>query len=296
MTAFATDEVAKRYGKRWALHGCSLEVPAGRVVALVGPNGACKTTLLHLAAGLLRPTMGTVTVLGGDPARDLALLPRVGLVAQDMPLYRGLTVLETLRLGRKLNPRWDHEMVTDRLLQLSIDVDQKVGTLSGGQRAQVALAVALGKRPELLLLDEPLASLDPLARREFMQTLMQTAAEGDLTIVLSSHLIADLERVCDHLVLVAAGHLQLSDDIDSLLAAHRVLVGPRPTGAIAGVAEVIDEVRAARQSSMIVRVDGPIHDPRWAIEDVALEDLVLAYLSQARDQRVRSLDVVGAAS
>ena len=298
--ALITEDLGKRYGKRWALASCSLDVPAGSVTALVGPNGAGKTTLLHLAAGLLRPSAGRVEVLGGDPARDLGLLPRIGLVAQDMPLYRGLTVRETLRLGHKLNPRWDGAMALERLRQLSIDLDQKVGTLSGGQRAQVALVVALGKRPELLLLDEPLAALDPLARREFMQTLMQSAADGGLTIVLSSHLIVDLERVCDHLVLVAAGRLQLADDIDALLASHKVLVGPRPTGAITGVADVVDEARGGRQASMVVRVDGPIHDPRWMVEDVALEELVLAYLSQAQEaasvRRPHALDVVGAVS
>jgi ABC-2 type transport system ATP-binding protein len=300
MSALRTDGLGKQYGRRWALQGSTFAVPAGSVVALVGPNGAGKTTLLHLAAGLLRPTAGAITVFGGDSARDLDLLPRIGLVAQDMPLYKGLTVRDTLRLGQKLNPRWDNDMAVDRLAQLGIDLGQKVGTLSGGQRAQVALAVALGKRPELLLLDEPLASLDPLARREFMQTLMLTAAEGDLTIVLSSHLIADLERVCDHLVLVAAGRTQLADGIDTLLATHRVLIGPRTTGPIPGVAEIVDESTSGRQTSMIVRVDGPIHDPRWTTEEVALEELVLAYLSQAQgaanDTRLHALDIVGAAS
>lgn len=228
------------------------------------------------------------------------MLPRIGLVAQDMPLYKGFTVRDTLRLGQHLNRVWVGAAVEERLRELRIDMDQKVGTLSGGQRAQVALAIALGKRPELLLLDEPLASLDPLARRELLQTLMRSAADGDLTIVLSSHLIVDLERVCDHLVLVATGRTQLAGAIDDLLAEHRLLTGPRPSGAIAGVAAVIDETTSGRQSSSIVRVDGPIHDPRWAEEPLALEELVLAYLSQARGvanhQPRRPLDVVGAAS
>jgi ABC-2 type transport system ATP-binding protein len=217
-----------------------------------------------------------------------------------MPLYRGFTVRDTLRLGRGLNPRWDNDRAVERLEQLSIPLDQKVGTLSGGQRAQVALAVALGKRPELLLLDEPLAALDPLARREFMQTLMRTAAEGDLTIVLSSHLIADLERVCDHLVVLAAGHAQVTGSIESLLASHRVVVGPRPTRSIAGVGEIIDQVHEGRQVTMTVRVDGPIHDPQWVVEEVGLEDLVLAYLAQSRDAsgrgRPRPLEATGTES
>jgi ABC-2 type transport system ATP-binding protein len=229
MTALNSTDLGKRFGRRWALEGCSFEVPEGTVAALVGPNGAGKTTLLHLAAGLLTPTAGSVRVFDADPVTDVTLLPRIGLVAQEMPLYRSFTVAETLTLGRRLNPRWDQERVTERLDQLGIPLTQKVGTLSGGQRAQVALAVALGKRPDLLLLDEPLASLDPLARREFMQTLMQTAAEGDLTIVLSSHLIADLERVCDHLVLLAAGHTQLAGSIESLVhpsGDHRATAEP----------------------------------------------------------------------
>jgi len=283
MTAIATTDLGKRYGKRWALQGCTFEIPTGTVVALVGPNGSGKTTLLHLAAGLSRPTAGEVRVFDGDPATDVSLLPRIGLVAQEMPLYSGFTVADTLTLGRRLNPRWDQDRVTDRLEQLTIPLAQKIGTLSGGQRAQVALAVALGKRPELLLLDEPLASLDPLARREFMQTLMQTAAEGDLTIILSSHLIADLERVCDHLVLLAAGNTQLAGGIESLLATHRVIVGPRPSRSIAGVAEIVDETRDGRGTTMIARVDGPILDPSFAVEEVGLEELVLAYLTQSRD-------------
>jgi ABC-2 type transport system ATP-binding protein len=269
-----------RYGRHRAVRDCSVEIPAGQVVALVGPNGAGKTTMLHLAAGLLRPTEGTVRVLGGDPARDTGLLARIGLVAQEMPLYRSFTVAETLRAGRHLNPRWDEALARDRLAELAIPPDQKVGTLSGGQRAQVALLVALAKRPELLLLDEPLASLDPLARRELLRTLMGTAAEGDITIVLSSHLIADLERVCDHLVLLASGRIRVAGGIESLLRSHRALVGPRPTGPIPGVAAVVDETHHGRQAALTVRVDGPVQDPRWVSEDIGLEELVLAYLAQ----------------
>jgi len=295
MSALSTTDLTKRYGKHDALVGCTLDIPSGAVVALVGPNGAGKTTLLHLVAGLLRPTSGRVRVFDLDPADDLDLLPRIGLVAQDAPLYAGFTVQETMRLGRRLNPRWDERLPRERLGQLGIDPTQKVGSLSGGQRAQVALALALGKRPELLILDEPLASLDPLARREFMQTLMETVADGDLTVVLSSHLLVDLERVCDHLVVVANGRLRVADDIDTLLAAHRVVTGRRPDRPIAGVTEVIDESGTAQHATMTVRVDGPILDPQWEVESIGLEELVLAYLSQAHttagEARVRSLDI-----
>lgn len=294
------DQLGRRYRKRWALQDCTLDVPEGSVVALVGPNGAGKTTLLHLAAGLLLPTEGTITVFGGDPSTEIALLARVGLVAQDLPLYRGFTVADSLRLGRSLNPRWDEPRAVRRLDELGIPLDQKVGTLSGGQRAQVALAIALAKRPGLLLLDEPLASLDPLARREFLQTLMLTAAEGDSTIVLSSHLITDLERVCDRMILLARGRVQLADSIDTLLASHRVVTGERRTAPIAGVAEIVDEVRTGRQSTMTVRTLGPILDPSLDCEEVGLEELVLSYLGRASGASpgVRSPmpDPIGAAS
>jgi ABC-2 type transport system ATP-binding protein len=287
MTAIDARGLGKRYGSRWVLEDCTVEVPHGAVVALVGPNGAGKTTLLHLAAGLLRADAGQVQVLGGDPARDLSLLPRIGLVAQDMPLYRSLSVRDTVELGRRLNDRWDGTRVNERLEQLGIDPAQKVGTLSGGQRAQVALLIALGKRPELLLLDEPLAALDPLARRELLQTLMDTAAEGDLTIVLSSHLIVDLERICDHLVLVAAGRLRISGEVESIVEDHRTLVGPRPTGRIPGVAEVVESIGDGAHVSMVVRTDGPLLDPRWDEAPVTLEDVVLAYLAQSESRPTR---------
>jgi ABC-2 type transport system ATP-binding protein len=299
-TSLSATGLGRRYGQRWALRDCTIEIPTGSVVALVGPNGAGKTTLLHLAAGLLEPTEGTVSVLGGDPARDAALLARVGLVAQDMPLYDSFAVRDMLRAGRALNHRWHQDEAVERFDELAIPLDQKVGTLSGGQRAQVALALALAKRPELLLLDEPLASLDPLARRELMQTLMRTAADGDITIVLSSHLIADLERVCDHLVLIAGGRVQVADSIDALLASHRVVAGPEPRGPIAGVAAVIEHLTNGPQATMTVRTDGPIHDPRWVVDTIGLEELVLAYLARsstaAPPGRQRALDAAGAAS
>jgi ABC-type multidrug transport system ATPase subunit len=281
-SALSADRLGRRYGRRWALEDCTVEIPAGAVVALVGPNGAGKTTLLHLAAGLVRPTTGAIHALGGDPGRDTALLARIGLVAQDAPLYRSFTVQDMLRAGRALNQAWDDEGAVHRLDALGIPMDQRIGSLSGGQRAQVALAVALAKRPALLLLDEPLASLDPLARRELLATLMLTAADGDITIVISSHLIADLERVCDHLILLAGGRVQVAGTMDALLADHRVLTGPRPAGPIAGVAAIIDEQRDSHGATMTVRTVGPVPDPRWVTEDVTLEELVLAYLTRAQ--------------
>jgi ABC-2 type transport system ATP-binding protein len=194
-SALEATGLGKRYRRTWALRDCTLELPRGRIAALVGPNGAGKTTLLHLAVGLLAPTEGAIRVLGEPPGGDPALLARVGFVAQDAPLYGDFTAAELLRLGARLNRRFDQALARDRLGRLGVPLDRRADRLSGGQRAQVALALALAKRPELLLLDEPVASLDPLARREFLQVLMGSVAEQDLTVLLSSHLLADLERV-----------------------------------------------------------------------------------------------------
>ena len=274
--------LGKRYGDQWALRDCSLELPAGRVVALVGPNGAGKTTLLHLAVGLLAPTSGRIELFGAPPRRDRAVLERVGFVAQDTPLYHGFKVEEMLTLGRRLNRRWDAGWADERLHGLGIPLGKQVGALSGGQRAQVALALALAKRPELLLLDEPVASLDPLARREFLQALMDAVAETGVTVVLSSHLIADLERVCDFLVLLIASEVRLSGDIDELVAAHKVLIGTRrSTIGIPGVETVVQASHTERQTTLLVRTSAPVYDPAWTVQDVDLEELVLAYMGQS---------------
>jgi ABC-2 type transport system ATP-binding protein len=194
--AVCTEGLGKRYGATWALRDCTLEIPTGSVTALVGPNGAGKTTLLHLAIGLSRQTCGTVEVLGLSP-RDhpKALLPRLGFVAQDHPLYRGLTIAETFKFARELNPHWDDRYATQRVGHLGLKLGHKVGKLSGGQQAQVALTLALAKQPELLILDEPVASLDPLARREFLNAVMEAVAETGMTVILSSHIVSELERV-----------------------------------------------------------------------------------------------------
>jgi ABC-2 type transport system ATP-binding protein len=282
-SALTADGLGKRYGgRRWALSDCSLEVPPGHVVGLVGPNGAGKTTLLNLAVGLLSPTTGTISVLGGNPVDGPAQLGRVGFVAQDTPTYGHLSVADHLRLGAHLNPSWDAQWAEDRIEETGIDTTQKAGQLSGGQRAQLALTLALAKRPELLLLDEPVAGLDPLARREFLQTLMVAVADHGVSVVLSSHLVADLERVCDYLIVLAAAHVELAGEVEHLLTTHRRLAGPRRDPAsLPGGWQVIDASHTDRQTTLLVRTDTPIHDPAWTIEDVDLEDLVLAYMSQA---------------
>jgi ABC-2 type transport system ATP-binding protein len=274
--------LGKRYGRRWALSDCTLSVPAGRVAGLVGPNGAGKSTLLQLAVGLLRPTSGSIQVLGGYPAGDPGQLAKVGFVAQDTPVYPALSVREHLRLGAWLNPGWDNDMAERRVVSLDLDRSQRAGKLSGGQRAQLALTLALAKRPELLILDEPVASLDPLARRDFLRHLMEAVAETGASVLLSSHLVADLERVCDYLVVLTAAHVQVSGGVDELLASHCRLTGPRrDPGQMPAGQHVIEASHTDRQSTLIVRTDGPIHDPAWTVEQLSLEDLVLAYMSQA---------------
>ncbi|MDQ1752400.1 MAG: type transport system ATP-binding protein [Pseudonocardiales bacterium] len=278
--------LGKRYRRRWALSECTLAIPAGRVVGLVGPNGAGKTTLLHLAVGLLSPSAGAIEVLGGQPDSDPRHLGRVGFVAQETPTYSALTVADHLRLGAHLNPGWDSQLAGSRIEQLGLDPAQRAGKLSGGQRAQLALTLAIAKRPELLLLDEPVASLDPLARREFLQGLMEVVAEHGVSVVLSSHLVADLERVCDHLVILVASRVRLAGDVDDLLASHHLLIGPRrDLATLPDNQQVISARHTDRQSTLFIRTDAPILDPSWTVEQVSLEDIVLAYMSQAAGTR-----------
>jgi ABC-2 type transport system ATP-binding protein len=282
MNALETHGLGKRYGARWALRDCSLEVPEGSVTALVGPNGAGKTTLLHLAVGLATASSGDVRILGWSAREQPELvLPRIGFVAQEHPLYRGFTIAEMLKLGRKLNPRWDDALAHDRIERLELSLKQKAGTLSGGQQAQVALTLALAKRPELLVLDEPMAALDPIARREFLGALMEAVAEGGLTVVLSSHIIADLERVCDHLIVLARGAVQLAGPLEDVVSEHRLLTGPRgDADEVARVHAVIEERHSERQTTLLVRANGHVYDARWEVRPVGLEDIVLGYLGR----------------
>jgi len=278
--AIETVGLGKRYGRRWALQDCTLSVPAGRVIGLVGVNGAGKSTLLHMAVGLLRPTAGHIDVLGASPAAGPDQLARVGFVAQDAPLYPTLTVADHLRLGRELNPAWDEPLATGRVDRLGLDQDQPAGRLSGGQRAQLALTVAVAKRPELLILDEPASSLDPLARREFLAGLMEAVADQELTVVLSSHLLGDVERVCDHLVVLDRGRVRLAGDVDDLLSAHHLLIGPRRDPCrLPASQQVVQASHTERQTTLLVRTDQPILDPAWTESAVGLEDLVLAYMA-----------------
>ncbi|HLX55421.1 MAG TPA: ABC transporter ATP-binding protein [Ktedonobacteraceae bacterium] len=288
--AVETTNLSKRYGRTWALQDCSLALPTRRVAALVGPNGAGKTTFLHLAAGWLPPTSGRVQVFNQNPSTQLkAVLPRIGFVAQDHPLYRSFTVEDLLTFGRRLNPRWDDRLARARMQMLGVPLKRRAGQLSGGQQAQVALMLALAKRPDLLLLDEPLASLDPLARREFLRTLLDATVESGLTVLLSSHNISDLERVCDYLIILSASYVQLEGDIQEIQRTHKRLIGPhQESEAIASVHTVIETSQTARQTTLLVRTNGPLFAPSWEVQEVSLEDIVLAYLSQQAAEHLSS--------
>jgi ABC-2 type transport system ATP-binding protein len=290
MTAvLEADGLGKRYGSHWALQECSFSLREGQVAALVGPNGSGKSTLLEMAVGLLPATVGSITVLGQSPQnRPAAVLPRVGFVAQEHPLYRGFSVSEMLRFGKEMNTRWDEAFARARIRHLGLPLDKKVGRLSGGQQAQVALVLALAKRPELLLLDEPIAAFDPLARREFLQVLMETVAETGATVLLSSHILGDLERVCDSLLLLAGGRVQVDGEIEDILASHRLLIGPVAEEALAAcVHEVVQRSRSEKQVSTLVKLSAPlVLSEAWTAHEPSLEDIVLAYLGRGDVSRV----------
>jgi ABC-2 type transport system ATP-binding protein len=285
--------LGKRYGRRWALTDCDLDIPAGHVIGLVGPNGAGKTTLLNLVTGQLAPSAGRLSVLGGEPGHDAAQLSRVGYVAQDRPTYAHLSVADHLRLGRHLNPGWDDELARRRVERLGLDPKRKAGRLSGGQQAQLALTLGIAKRPQLLVLDEPVASLDPFARREFLQGLMEAAVETELSVLLSSHLVSDLERTCDYLVLLDRGKVRLDAPLDDVIATHRRLTGPRTDPArLPSEMQVVSASHTDRQSTYVVRTEHPVYDPAWTVTELSLEDVVLAHLTPAPADLAPALEVL----
>jgi ABC-2 type transport system ATP-binding protein len=283
--ALQTSGLGKRYGSTWALSEVELAVPEGRVIALVGPNGAGKTTLLHLAMGLTVPTTGEVRLQGGLPAGSLEALGTVGFVAQDAALYPNLSVADTIHLARNLNTGFDVARAHARIAELDFPLDRKVGKLSGGQRAQVALTLALAKRPRLLILDEPLSSLDPLARHDFMAALMAAVAEDGITVLYSSHVVSELERVSDYLIVLAGGRVQLADEVEDTLNTHWLYTGPAAQAdRIAAERPVVRDRRAEAQAYLLVRTAMPHPEPPdgWEANRVGLEELVLAYLRKPR--------------
>jgi ABC-2 type transport system ATP-binding protein len=279
--ALETVGLGRRYRTAWGLRDCTLSVPEGSITGLVGPNGAGKSTLLRLAAGISRPTTGTVSIFGQKVRpNSTAHLPRIGYFDQLRPLYEGFRVDEMLAVGRRLNRTWDDEAARQWLGDLGISPKDKVGQLSLGQQAEVALTLCMGKRPDLLLLDEPVASLDPLARHQLLQSLMATVAERGTTVFLSSHIVSELEPVCDNLVILSASHVQVTGSIESLLADHRILVGPRPLTLPPGVA-VISSTETGRQTTLLVRGVPTSLDTRCQDLTPTLEEIVLAYLSRS---------------
>ena len=281
MNVIETSGLGKRYGSTWALCECTLAIPAGHVAALVGPNGAGKTTLLNLAVGLAEPSAGAVTVLGGLPPGSPAALDGIAFVAQDTPVYKNLSAADMLHLTRNLNRRFDQRYAQDRLAELGIPLNRKAGKLSGGQRAQLALTVALARRPRLLVLDEPVAMLDPVARHDFMATVLTAAADDGVSVVLSSHVLAELERVADYLILLSRGRVQVAGEVDDLLASHRMLTGPAAEASKCADRPVVHVRRGEAQAHLLVRatVDDPV-PPGWEAHPVGLEELALAYLRE----------------
>jgi len=281
MNVIEASGLSKRYGSTWALRECTLAIPAGHVAALVGPNGAGKTTLLNLAVGLVAPSAGGVTVLGGRVAGSPAALDGIGFVAQDTPLYKNLSVADMLHLTRNLNRRFDQAAAEARLAELDIPLKRKAGRLSGGQQAQVALTLALARRPKLLVLDEPVAMLDPVARHDFMAMVLTAAAADGVSVVLSSHVLTELERVADYLILMSRGRVQVAGEVDDLLACHRMLTGPAAEADRYTERPVVQASRAAAQAHLLVRAtaDDPV-PAGWEVHQVGLEELVLAYLRQ----------------
>jgi ABC-2 type transport system ATP-binding protein len=282
--ALRTDRLGKRYGRVWGLRDCTLELPAGVVAGLVGPNGAGKTTLVEMIIGLLQPTEGQLSVFGDTAqAHTAARLAQVGYLAQDHPLYRDFSVADMFRLGRAMNPGWDQGLAQERIDALDIPRQRKVKQLSGGQRAQVSLSMALAKRAPLLVLDEPVSSLDPVARLEFMRELMGAAADTGLTVLIASHVVSELERICDWLIVLTGGHVQLAGATDDLIEAHRVLTVPRGT-ADAELPGLIHRTDSDRHSTVLVRADpvrlAALERPGWQADPVGFEQLVLAYLQR----------------
>jgi ABC-2 type transport system ATP-binding protein len=281
MNVIETSGLGKRYGGTWALRECTLAIPAGHVAALVGPNGAGKSTLLNLATGLAAPSAGTVAVLGGQPAGSAAALDGIGFVAQDTPLYKNLSVADMLHLTANLNWRFDRPYARARLAELDIPLKRKAGKLSGGQQAQLALTLALARRPRLLVLDEPMAMLDPIARHDFMATVMTSMAADGVSVVLSSHVLAELERVADYLILMSRGRVQMAGEVEDLLARHRLLTGPAAEADRYAQRPVVQFRRGGAQAHLLVQASAqdPV-PPGWEAHPVGLEELALAYLRE----------------
>ena len=271
--------LGRRYGRRWALRDLTVSVPEGAIVGLVGPNGAGKSTLLHLVAGLIEADEGTVHTFGAPPSSP-AVLPELAFVAQDAPLPRRARIDHLMASTRAMNVRWDDNVVWDRCDELALERQRRIDSLSGGQRAQLALSLALAKQPRLLVLDEPVAALDPLARRNFLATVVAAAAERALTVVFSTHQLDDVERICDHLIVLAGGTVRVGGPVDEIVARHRVLIGP-PHRSLPPGARAIGPGPEPQRHQHLVELDRPVLDPTWEQVEPTLEEIVFARLGES---------------
>lgn len=279
-----TESLTKRFRRRTALNDCSLQVPRGRVAALVGPNGSGKTTLLRLLAGLSRPTEGQITVLGEEMSTSKASLrARVGYLDQDRPLYPWWRVSEMLEFGRRINPSWDSAFAVRHLASLEIDLKSRVRDLSGGQRAQVALAICFAKRPELVLLDEPAAALDPVARQDLLQNIAELYAENESSVLMATHAIDDVAAICDYIIILSKARIVLSEELDYVLESHRFLSRGLDDGVdVPRGATVIQERRSMREITYLVRLAMPLERDGWRIERPSISDIAIGYLREGR--------------
>jgi ABC-2 type transport system ATP-binding protein len=282
VTVLEAQDLGKRFGRTWALRECSLSIPKGCTAALVGPNGAGKTTLINCVVGLSQPTEGSLRVFGDVAPGSHHALRSIGFVAQDAPLYGHLRVGAMIEVAERLNQSFDVSLVQRRLQELGIRSDHRVGSLSGGQHAQLALSLALARGPELLVLDEPLARLDPLARHQFMAEVMAAVADGGLSVLFSSHVIAELERVADHLIVLSHGSVRVAGAVDDLLAGHRILEGPAADIDVVGRHhQVLDVESAGRFARLLVRTESPgVELSNWESAVPSVEEIVLAYLKE----------------
>jgi ABC-2 type transport system ATP-binding protein len=279
MNIIETTDVGRRYGSTWALQHCTLELPAERLIALIGPNGAGKSTLLNMIVGLTTPTAGEIRVLDGHSPGSLAALDGIAFVAQDMPLYKNLSVADMVHLTRNLNHSFDTGLARTRLAELGISEKHRAGKLSGGQQAQLALTLALARHPRLLVLDEPTAPLDPLARHDFMASVMTAMADEGISVVLSSHMLAELEKVADHLVLIAGGKVRIDGPVDELVEEHRLITSPADLVEDNTGWEVIESSSTGSQTHRVVRLASPSTaiPPGCEARRVGIEELTLAY-------------------
>jgi ABC-2 type transport system ATP-binding protein len=285
-TALETVDLGRRYMLHWGLRNCSLRVPEGSITGLVGPNGAGKSTLLRLAAGISKPSAGSLKVFDQKVNPNSPdFLAKVGYLDQSRPLYKQFRVDELMKLGGKLSDSWDQASVARWLEELKIPLDWKVSLLSVGQQAQVALAMCMGKRPHLLLLDEPMASLDPLARRGVSQMLLDSVVEHKTTVLISSHIVSELESMCDYLIMLSKSRVQIAGSVESILSNHHVLVGPLASASFEST-NVISSTKAGRQGTYLIEGDFGSVDAEWEVASPDLEEIVLAYLENPTKQSV----------